>query len=221
MRGPVTRESGFTLTEVLVAVMIFALVSAIALTLLTTALRSRDIHDAQMQTIASVQRTGALLREDMGQVVMRPFRDEQGLIDGRVFAGSLDGTDPFEPVRPGEMREILMLTRAGWANPGASQARSTLQRVAWLYDGRTLQRRAWAYPDITAGSEPVTFTVLEAAQDLRLEFLIGTVWRDALLIASGGEGPPLPPRAVRVSYTVPGLGRIEHVLLTPAAQTAS
>lgn len=221
MRGQVTRESGFTLTEVLVAVMIFALVSAIALTLLTTALRSRDVHSAQTDTIASVQRTATLLREDMGQLVMRPFRDEQGLTDGRLFAGSLDGTDPYEPARPGEIREILMLTRAGWANPGAFQARSTLQRVDWLYDGRTLQRRAWAYPDMTAGSEPVTITVLEAAEDLRLEFLVGTVWRDALLIPAGGEGVPLAPRAVRVSYAVPGLGRIEHVVPTPAARAAS
>lgn len=215
------RDSGFTLTEVLVAVMIFALVSAIALTLLTTALRSRDVHAGQMETIGSVQRTGALLREDMGQLVLRPFRGAQGLTDGRVFAGNLDGTDPFEPARRGEMREVLMLTRTGWANPGGVQARSTLQRVAWLYDGTRLQRRAWAYPDITGESEPVTMTVLEQAEDLRLEFLIGTVWRDAMLVAQGGEGAPPMPRAVRVSYAVPGLGRIEHVLLTPAAQAAS
>lgn len=216
-----TRESGFTLTEVLVAVMIFALISAIALTLLTTALRSRDVHAGQMETLAAVQRTGVLLREDMGQLVLRPFRNGQGRTDARVFAGSLEGTDPFEPARRGEMREILMLTRTGWANPGGMQARSTLQRVAWLYDGTTLQRRAWAYPDIARDSEPVTVTVLDHAEALRLEFLVGTVWRDSLRIGAGGEGRPVGPRAVRVSYAVPGLGRIEHLLLTPDAQAGS
>lgn len=217
---PVAREAGFTLTEVLVAVMIFALISAIALTLLTTALRSHDIHTEQMDVISSIQRTDALLRGDMGQIVLRGFRGPQGRTDGRVFAGDLDGVNPFEPARSGEQREILMLTRTGWPNPGALEPRSTLQRVAWLYDGTRLQRRAWAYPDSARASEPVTVTVLETAEDLRLEFLIGRVWRDRLLISAGGDGAPVAPRAVRISYRVPGRGRIEHLLLTPNAQAA-
>lgn len=212
------RESGFTLTEVLVAVMIFALVSAIALTLLTTALRSREVHGAQLDTLAGVQQARLLLREDIGQIVMRPFRGPEGLSDPRLFAGNLQGADPLEPARPGEMREILVFTRAGWANPGGVQPRSTLQRVAWAYDGERLERRAWAYPDAARESAPMAMTVLDAAEDLRLDFLVGTVWRDTVFVPAGGEGLAVPPRAVRVSYTVPGLGRIEHVLTTPAAQ---
>ena len=214
-------DAGFTLTEVLVAVMIFAMISAIALAMLTTALRARDVHTAQMETIGEVQRARALLREDVGQLVLRPFRGPDGLTDGRLFAGDAEGTDPFRLAAPDEEREILVLTRAGWANPGGIQPRSTLQRVAWLYDGTTLKRRAWPYPDITRESEPATITVLEEAGELRLEFLVRDRWMDGLTIPAGGEGRAIGPRAVRVSYTVPGLGRIEHVLPAPDSGPAS
>ncbi|PWE17112.1 type II secretion system protein GspJ [Marinicauda salina] len=221
MTGPVRRDSGFTLTEVLVAVAIFALISTAALGLLTTAVRSRDVHAEQLERIEAVQRARVLLRDDIGQLVMRPFRTEEGVVDGRVFSGDVSGADPLEPAQPGEPREILVLTRSGWANPGGAQPRSTLQRVAWIYDGTTLKRRAWTYPDAARDAEPTTMTVLETARDLRLEFLVGNVWRPDILVSSGGENSPAPPRGVRVRYVAPGLGEIEHVLLSPAADIAA
>ena len=127
-------EAGFTLVEVMAAVMVFALISAISVGLLTTALRSKETSEAVMADLAAVQRIQALLSEDIGQMVMRPVRDEDGLTDPRVFALDVQGADPLNPDREGEPREILVLTRSGWANPGGVQPRSGLQRVAWIYD---------------------------------------------------------------------------------------
>ena len=71
-------EAGFTLVEVMAAVMVFALISAISVGLLTTALRSKETSEAVMADLAAVQRIQALLSEDIGQMVMRPVRDEDG-----------------------------------------------------------------------------------------------------------------------------------------------
>ncbi|WP_270373758.1 type II secretion system minor pseudopilin GspJ [Marinicauda sp. Alg238-R41] len=218
MHAPRGREAGFTLTEVLVAVMIFAMISAISLAMLTAALRSEQTYETQLDRIAQVQRARTLLRDDVGQLVLRAYRGEEGVSEGRALAGNVEGADPFEPARAGEEREILVLTRRGWANPGGAAPRSSLQRVAWLYDGTTLKRQAWTYPDTARGSEPVTLTVIEEAADLSLEFLVGTAWRPDILAVTDGETRPAMPRAVRVRYTLPGLGEIEHVVLTPVPE---
>ena len=215
MSGLKRNEAGFTLTEVLVAVVIFALLSAMAMTMLTTSLRTRDIHTDQMDAIREVDRARALLRGDIGQLVMRPFRGPEGISDGLVFAADIEGTDPFETPRSGEPREILVLTRTGWANPGGINRRSTLQRVAWVYDGERLVRRAWAYPDAARDAEPSELEVLTGITELRLEVLIGNRWVDNLVMSAGGEGYTIPPRAVRLSYESETFGALEHLLLTP------
>ncbi len=87
-------EAGFTLVEVMAAVMVFALISAISVGLLTAALRSKETSEAVMADLAAVQRIQALLSEDIGQMVMRPVRDEDGLTDPRVFALDVQGAIP-------------------------------------------------------------------------------------------------------------------------------
>lgn len=213
-------EAGFSLVEVLVAVMVFAVVSAISTAMLTTALRAREAHGETMAAVAELQRARALLREDFGQLVMRANRNREGARDGIVFAGDLDGVDPFESARAGEPRTVLAFTRAGWDNPGGRYARSSLQRVRYLYDGETLTREAFAYPDLARGAEPRARVLVAEARELEIAFLYGAVWRETARAASeeSGDGAPAPPRAVRLRYVLPELGPVEHVLLTPAAE---
>ena len=105
------REAGFTLVEMMAAILVFALISAISVGMLTTALRSKETSEAVMSDLAAVQRIHALLSEDIGQMVMRPVRDADGLTDLRVFALDVRGADPLNPAREDEPREILVLTR--------------------------------------------------------------------------------------------------------------
>ena len=72
-----TREDGFTLLEVLAAVAVFAVVSAISVGLLTTALRGKEQTEAALARIETAQVLGALFTQDMGQLVMRPARSAE------------------------------------------------------------------------------------------------------------------------------------------------
>jgi len=152
--------------------------------------------------------------------VMRTARDEDGLTDPRLFALDIAGADPLAPAREGEAREILVLTRTGWANPGGLQPRSGLQRVAWIYDGDELWREAGAYPDQARGATPVRQLIASGVSDLRLSALMGAVWTDIVQVrpVPNSEGTSQGPRALRLSYTQAELGPMEHVVLSPTAE---
>ena len=213
-------DAGFSLVEVLAAVMVFALISTISVGLLTTALRSKDTSEAVLGDLAAVQRVHALMAEDVGQMVMRTVRDEDGLTDPRLFALDVRGADPLSPARADEVREILVLTRTGWPNPGGVQPRSGLQRVAWLYDGDQVWREAGLYPDMARGAAPVRQLIASGVSDLQLSALMGGVWSEIVQVrpSPNGDGVTQGPRAVRLSYEQAELGAMEHVFLSPAAE---
>ena len=102
------REAGFSLVEVLAAVMVFALISSISVGLLTTSLRAKETSEAVLSDLAAVQRIHALMAEDVGQMVMRTVRDEDGLTDPRLFALDVQGADPLAPA-PLPDRDIFEL----------------------------------------------------------------------------------------------------------------
>ncbi|WP_019960060.1 type II secretion system minor pseudopilin GspJ [Woodsholea maritima] len=217
------REAGFSLIEVLAAVFVFGLVSAMSVALLTQALRAKEVQEGVQGEMAQVQALRLLLREDMGQVVLRPYRASDGRFASAVFVGDIRGVDPARRARVNEAVEILTFTRGGWSNPGAIQPRSSLQRVSYLLDGDTLYRQAWLYPDVTPEAEPVRMVVLEGLEDLELEFLYANRWQDqAEILALGGTGQvsSSPPLAVRLRYTLPGLGAMEHIVRLGVAARA-
>ena len=92
--------------------------------------------------------------------------------------------------------------------------------MSWELEGDRLYRVVWAYPDAAVDSAPRRQLLAEGLTDVGLEVLQAGVWLEAALVIAGGEGVFSPPDAVRLSYELPGLGRIEHVALSPAAEPA-
>jgi general secretion pathway protein J len=210
------REAGFSLIEVLVAVMVFATVSAISVGLLAGALRSKDQGEAALERLAAVQRVSALLREDIGQMTVRAARTQEGLTDPRIFAADIEGTQAVRRLREG--REILVLTRTGWANPGGIQPRSTLQRVAWVLQDGALYREVRAYPDAAPGLEPRRQLMIDGISEVGLDVLTAGGWAARASLAAEADAAVILPDAVRLRYALAGLGVIEHVVLSPAAE---
>ena len=213
----VRRESGFSLIEVLVAVTVFAAVSAISVAMLAGALRSKQAGEAALERLASVQRTAALLREDVGQIVLRPVRGPEGLPDARVFAADVDGTELVRSRLAGP-REILVLTRTGWANPGGAQPRSTLQRVAWILEDGALYREVRAYPDAAQATPVRRQLLIDGVESVSLDLLAGGSWFNTARITPADGGGARPPEAVRLRYGLAGLGDLEIVALSPTAE---
>ncbi len=212
-----TNEQGFSLIEVLAAAAVFAIVSALSVGLLVSALRSEEQSELVLSEVGDVHRVASLLRDDIGQLVPRPVRNGEGLVDPRVFAADINGTETIRS-RSNDPHQIIVLTRAGWANPGRLQPRSSLQRVAWVLDGDSLYREVWAYPDAAAQSEPRRQLLIAGIRAVEVDVLTAGQWINTARVVAGAEGQSEQPDAVRLRYTLPRLGQMEHVVLSPAAE---
>ncbi|UCE89614.1 MAG: type II secretion system minor pseudopilin GspJ, partial [Pseudomonadota bacterium] len=78
MRTSAPRQVGFTLLELLVALAVFAVMSAMAYGGLSSVLNMREQTDAAAQRLASVQRAFLRIERDLEQSVTRGVRDAFG-----------------------------------------------------------------------------------------------------------------------------------------------
>lgn len=124
-----SREGGFTLVEMLVALSIFALLAAAGVGILRASVDTQAAVDARLGEIGSVGRLHALLEGDLGQAADRPTRAAAG--ERPAFDGG-----------PAAMQFV----RAGWTNLDGA-ARSDLQRVEWWLGGGALTRTGFAALD--------------------------------------------------------------------------
>ncbi len=145
---------GFTLLELLVAMAIFALLSALAYGGLNQLLASADQTRRAHRTLAELQLAVSLLTRDLAQAAPRPIRDEYGATRAALEAGD-DGDT------------LLRFTRRGWRNP-TDLPRSTLQRVAYRVADGTLYRRYWHHLDRAPGETPVELPLLTGVRALQL-----------------------------------------------------
>ena len=207
-----TARAGFSLVEVLVATFVFAVIAAVSVGLLTSSLNAREVNETRIGALAEVDTLRTLLRDDAGQVVLRPVRQADGRVSPVTFAGSIDGVPGAEAER-GET-VILSLTRRGWANPGGAQARSSLQRVDYVLTGSRLDRRVTTYPDASPATPVSSRAVIGESEGISIDFLYGTQWMPRAE-ARPGEVNPVMPTALRLRYVHPALGPLEHIVRLP------
>ena len=124
------RHRAFTLIEMLVALAVFAIMSALAYGTLSQTFTSAEILSARMDRLQAIQRTVRVVGQDFMQLSPRPVRNELG--DGFSAALSTSFDSGF----------ALELTRGGWSNPIALP-RGTLQRAAYRLEEDELIRYHW------------------------------------------------------------------------------
>ncbi|AGA35461.1 General secretion pathway protein J [Thioalkalivibrio nitratireducens DSM 14787] len=203
------RARGFTLLELLIAVAVFAVVSAVAYGGLQAVLTSDAQTRLRGGMLAELQITLAVLERDLRQVAAIDLRDRFGDRQAPLRYSPL-ATDPE-----------LELVRTG--NGGTRR----LRRVAWRATEEGLERRIWEVVDPGDDQEPLARIFL-ATQDrdgvreapgLELRFVVsgprGEEVLDAWPPLRAIENPAALPALVEVVLDVPGLGRIERHLSLP------
>ena len=190
-----TRRAGFTLVEVLVSLMIFPMIAAAGAAVLGVTIDNRFAVKAASDRVGDLQRMRGLLRTDLGQATGRRSRGPTGRPVPQPMVGA---TAPGDP--------ILVLTRAGWSNPG-EQARPSLQRVEYRLVGDRLERRVSSHLD---GARPGPPQVLyRGVRDVTVGFVRDGEAAPAFI---SSIDRPLPD-AVRIGMTVQGYGRIDQLFL--------
>ncbi len=154
-----SRRSGFTLVELLVALAIFALVSGFAYRSLSTLLESRDALQREARKWRDTSLFVSRIERDLSAVLARSSRGPSGSLVPPV-ASSLDLPDAGEG---------LALTRSG--SPLQENALAAPQRVAYrLREGR-VERLVWGGVDAAPREEPTPVAVLAPVRSLAFRFL--------------------------------------------------
>ncbi len=203
-------QNGFTLLEMLVALTVFALVSAMVYGGQVAVLKAKEGTDRQALFLKQLQGAVMMMERDIGQSALRPVRDEFGSSEAAMQSEDY-----------GDYR--LRFTRLGWQNP-LGQARSTLQRVAYGLEDEKLVRYSWAMLDRAQGSEPYKVVLLEQVQALSFRFLDQQrEWHEAWPPQGGAlpspettSGAPaaVVPLAVEVVVELAQRGEFRRVIVT-------
>jgi general secretion pathway protein J len=198
---PAARTRGFTLLELLVAMAIFGVISALALGGLNAVVTQQTIAKDQMLRLAGLQRAMRLMTDDFAQLNPRFVRQILG-----------DSTDP--PLVTDQFGEnIVRLSRSGWRNP-VPVARGTLQRVQYRIEDEDLIREYWLVMDYPLGAEPRSEVLLENVTEIEIEYLAendqwSTQWPP---LRQGLVTTFIYPRAVRINLDLADWGEIVRIV---------
>ena len=195
-------QKAFTLIEVLVALAIFGILSALAYGALGQTLLSAEMLNERMDRLQAIQKSVRHLSQDFLQLAPRPVRLELGDSIGPALQADLSSDFAIE------------LTHGGWHNP-AALPRGTLQRAAYRLEDDELVRYYWTVLDRTLSNEPVAVTILDGVESILFRYLIESgdwieQWPPPT--APGPLGLRQRPRAVEIVLTLQDRGEIRRIV---------
>ncbi len=173
-------EHGFTLVEMLVALVIFGLLASAGTALLVSSVDAQEVVATRLDQSAGLRRVHALAAQDMSAALARPTRGESG--DIPAFEAQ-SGT------------RLFALTRGGVGTGLADNPQPTVRRVTWRMDGGRLTRAVAAGSDTREEGQSVLLADDIAAVMLR--YRSEGNWQDAWRATDARQ----LPQAVEMAIT--------------------
>lgn len=195
---------GFTLLELLVALLIFGIFSALAYSGLSRLLDGRDRLNDEQRLWQELSQVFLRISDDAAHARPRGVRDEAGIALLPAFVG-----------RPYDSRALaepsIEFTRGGELKYGVA-AESDLRRVAYrLKDGR-LYRITWPVLDRAPVTKPLEAPLIGNVETFEVRFA-DNVGNTASTWPAGGANPVSLPPAIEVTLAVKGVGSFKRLFL--------
>ncbi|RUO56283.1 type II secretion system protein GspJ [Pseudidiomarina homiensis] len=183
-------HTGFTLVEVLVAIVVFAIIGLASAAVVNSMMRTNEQSAEVREELQQLQQAMLMIENDLRQAVSR--RTPEG--------------DYY--------------VRAGWFNPGNLLARSELQPVRYIINqDQQLVRQHYTYADMSPTSDPTERVVLEGVTEFQVEPIIKGSERSGLGITPNQQpqaeqdGPMEIPDGVEVTLETERWGTIVRVFI--------
>lgn len=200
---------GFTLLEIIIVVLVFSVMAAMAYGGLNSVLRTRVAIEESLTRTAAMQRAYFRLRNDFQNLRNRPIRD---------------GFGDVQPALATDRDGVVTLTRGGWRNP-LLLPRGSFERVSYRLDDRKLIRSSWRVLDQAQDSKPVELTVLDQVLESRWRFLgADNDWSESWPSGALGteeRSEARPPRAVELTLITADWGELKIIFEAGAASAGT
>lgn len=196
-------QRGFTLVEVLLAMMILGLIGLAGSTVLWQMLEANESTAERQERLQELQFTFLTLDRDIRQMIVRPVRrvpEEQRHLYLSNDSGMVDSDSGG-----------LAFVRGGWTNPGQLLPRAELQPVTYRVRDNMLQRLQLPYVD-DVSQQPAVQNLLQGVESFEVSF----VHQDEAI--SNWELPHQVPDLVVIEIEHENFGRIERLLVTKGQQ---
>jgi general secretion pathway protein J len=162
------KNTGFTLLEVLIAIVIFALISLASFSIFTTVIKSDESSQLRTDRMNELQRAFIIIERDLLQITRRTIR--------------INGEEPLEGYLHTDSdyssgSQYLGFVRQGWKNPGLLLPRSDLQSVAYQLNDNKVERLHFNFVDSVQGEEPKVRELISEVSALKFEYFDGKKWQ--------------------------------------------
>ena len=197
-------HEGYTLIEIMIALMVFAILSTITARAMYHAFDTRARVNVQANELNTVQLALMLITRDTEQVVERAVRGS----DLRTYPPFVGRSTYIE------------FTRGGLVNPNGLEPRSTLQRIAYVCSGKKLIRRSWDSLDTPTRSQHQDKILLDNLDECKFAFLANNrqvlpEWR-AYALQQNQKNETLPI-AIQFTLTLHDWGNMSLLFAIPEA----
>lgn len=193
---------GFTLLEILVAISIFAVISAICYATLNRVIDDSKHIDAERDKWSTLALAWTTMADDFSFARDRSVRD----VDGQRLPAFIGlPTDPRAVAPPS-----VEFTRGGmWVL--ASGTQEGIGRIDYRLKDHELLRESWPNLDRAPTDKPVSRTLLEHVEQFDVRFLTaGGQWIDHWPVS--GTSAAALPRAVEVTLRTDDVDTITRIL---------
>jgi general secretion pathway protein J len=192
--------AGFTLIEILVALLILGIMSALGYGTYRAARISAERTEESLKRSREIEFGMRMMVQDFAEAVPRPVRDilgqtrlpsmqgtggvgtlsatsnsssDSGSSSGMSFVGqSFNSGSGVGSGTSSSNASLVDLTRIGWSNT-AGQQRSTLQRVSYSLVDDVLKRSYQVNVDTVQGNKPVVQDLFTGVKAIQLRYLDG------------------------------------------------
>ena len=189
-------QRGFTLLELVVAIGIFAIISALTYPTLIRTLTIGEGVEQQMVRMTELQKAFTIIGRDIEQMIDRDIRDSYG-----SDVGALTGSN-----------SALEFTRQGWRNP-AGWNRSVLQRVSYVIVEEQLVRQSWQVLDRSVDSQAMEAPLVADVTSFEVRYLApgSSNWEEYWPAINNGGTPAALPKAIEIVLELKDWGRITRL----------
>jgi general secretion pathway protein J len=201
VNSTLNRSRAFTLLEILVAISIFAVISAICYATLNRVMGDSHMLDAERTKWTRLAIAWSMIEDDFSFARNRGIRDAIG---ERLPAFIGQPTDPRAVAPP-----TVEFTRGGlWAL--STSDKPVLARIDYRLKDHQLIRETWPSLDRAPDAKPSAQLLLDGVTRFEVRFMnAGSQWVDHW--PETGASAKLP-RAVEVTLQTPDVGSITRVL---------